>query len=319
MAPGRRLWTSPVTFVASSNAGLYCGSEVDFVDIDPETCNISIPKLRQKLEWAQQNNCLPSVLVPVHLAGTSCDMEAIRALALEYNFSVIEDASHCIGGRYNGQPIGSCQFSDFTVFSLHPVKIITTGEGGLILTNNFTDYERLLELRSHGISRNQERMTEPSHGPWYYQQLSLGYNYRLCDIQAALGSSQMLRLDALVSERHALVKRYNEMLKGLPLDLPFEPDTCYSAWHLYIIRLKYPEHIARHRDIFESLRRSGIEVNLHYIPVHLQPYYRQLGFHPGDYPEAERYYQRAITLPLFPGLAEDQQNYVIDCLKRELL
>lgn len=317
LGPGDALWTSPNTFVASANCGRYCGADVDFVDIDPRTYNMSADALRTKLETAAKP---PKVLIPVHFAGQSCDMAAISELRSKHGFAVIEDASHAIGGNYRGRPVGSCEHSDMTVFSFHPVKIITTGEGGLILTNRTDLYERLLLLRAHGITRDESKMPAPSDGPWYYAQIELGFNYRLTDIQAALGLSQLERLDEFVERRNQLAKRYDQALKDLPLTLPYRTPDALSAFHLYVIRLKPGGQIAKsHRKVFESLRNAGIGVNLHYIPVHLQPYYQALGFRLGDFPEAERYYQEAITIPLYSSLTEANQDRVIEALKLALL
>jgi UDP-4-amino-4,6-dideoxy-N-acetyl-beta-L-altrosamine transaminase len=318
LKPGDRLWTSPNTFVASANCGLYCGATVDFVDIDPTTYNLSVMELEPQLAEAARQGCLPKVVVPVHLAGQSCAMDRIATLAEQYGFTVIEDASHAIGGRYQGKPIGGCSFSDMTVFSFHPVKIITTGEGGMILTNRLDLYEKLIRLRTHGITREPHLMQGESHGPWYYQQLELGYNYRMTDLQAALGTSQLQRLDEFVARRRWLAERYNQLLQDLPLMLPGQhPDTA-SSWHLYVVRLKLDKVTKTHRQIFESLRKAGIGVNLHYIPVHTQPYYQQLGFQWGDFPQAEQYYQEAMSLPLYYGLAETDQDRVVQTLQEVL-
>lgn len=318
LGPGDTLWTSPNTFVASANCGLYCGANVDFVDIDPQTYNLSVPELETRLARARENGTLPRVVIPVHFAGQSCRMDAIAKLANEYGFTIIEDASHAIGGKYQNAPIGNCAFSDMTVFSFHPVKIITTGEGGMVLTNRRDLYERLIRLRSHGITRDPGLMTGESDGPWYYQQIELGFNYRITDLQAALGASQMRRLDEFVAQRHYLAGRYNDKLAGLPLSLPFQDPTTYSAFHLYVIRLRTERPGKTHRQIFEELRAAGILVNLHYIPVHTQPYYQRLGFRPGMFPQAERYYAEAISLPMFSGLTEKQQDRVVDALKASI-
>lgn len=312
---GDLLWTSPITFVASANCALYCGADVDFVDIDPHTYNISVDSLDAKLREAQKVGRLPKVIIPVHFAGQSCAMEDIARLAKQYGVSVIEDASHAIGGRYKDSTIGSCKFSDLTVFSFHPVKIITTGEGGMALTNREDLYEKLLSLRSHGITRNPELMEGESHGPWYYQQTDLGFNYRMTDIQAALGTSQMKRLDEFVARRRVLADRYNEELQGFPLTLPWQHPDTFSPFHLYVIRLRCEEIGKTHRQVFESLRSAGIGVNLHYIPVHTQPYYARLGFKMGSLPEAEKYYSEAISLPLYPGLSDQNQDTVINVLR----
>ena len=321
LSQGDILWTSPNTFVASANCGLYCGATVDFVDIDPNTYNLSIEELERKLTEAENQGCLPKVVVPVHFSGQSCEMEKIAQLSAKYGFRVIEDAAHGIGGRYQGEPVGSCQFSDMAVFSFHPVKIITTGEGGMVLTNKEDLYEKLIRLRSHGITRKVELMREESHGPWYYQQLELGFNYRMTDIQAALGASQMQRLDEFVKRRRFLAERYNQLLQDLPLVLPWQHPDTESSWHLYVIRLKLNKISKSHRQVFEDLRQAKIGVNLHYIPVHTQPYYKQLGFKWGDFPQAEQYYREAISIPLYYGLTEENQQIVAKnlarCIKKE--
>jgi len=315
LGPGDLLWTSPNTFVASANCGLYCGAEVDFVDIDPQTYNMSVDALEEKLLQAAKNGRLPKVVIPVHFAGQSCRMDEIRKLADQYNFTVIEDAAHAIGGSYQGKKVGACQFSDMVVFSFHPVKIITTGEGGLILTNRAELYEKLLRLRTHGITRDERFMTKPSDGPWYYQQIDLGYNYRMTDIQAALGYSQLQRIDQFVRRRHVLAARYDQSLKGLPVTLPWQDPDTYSSWHLYVLRLHLDQLEKSRKQIFEELRTAGIDVNVHYIPVHTQPYYERLGFKVGDFPAAEEYYRAAITLPLYYSLSDEDQNYVIEKLQ----
>lgn len=315
---GDSVWTSPITFVASANCALYCGAGVDFVDIDPHTYNMSVACLADKLAQAEKNGCLPKVVIPVHLCGQSCDMEAIHQLSKQYGFKIIEDASHAIGGNYCGEPVGNCRYSDITVFSFHPVKIITTGEGGMALTNDAGLANSMQLLRSHGITREIEQMTHEPDGPWYYQQIDLGFNYRMTDIQAALGLSQMQRLDEFVAMRHALARRYDEMLGDLPVVIPFQHPDRYSAFHLYIIRLKTEQIGKTHRDVFDALRAAGIGVNLHYIPVYLQPYYQRLGFKAGRCPEAERYYAEAISLPLFPALTAAEQDQVVSALRRAL-
>lgn len=318
LGPGDILWTSPNTFVASANCALYCGAQVDFVDIDPKTYNLSVPRLEEKLLRAEREHKLPKVLVPVHFAGQSCDMEAIGALAKRFGFAVIEDASHAIGGRYKNSRVGACEFSDMTVFSFHPVKIVTTGEGGMVLTKRADLQERLQLLRSHGITRDPSRMTEAAHGPWYYQQIGLGFNYRMTDIQAALGASQMRRLGEFVEKRQALAQRYDRLLAGLPVVTPARNPDAFSAFHLYVIRMQLQRLGKSRADVFTELRSRGIGVNLHYIPVHTQPYYARLGFRPGDFPEAERYYAEAISLPLYAALDEDQQDSVVQALKDTL-
>jgi UDP-4-amino-4,6-dideoxy-N-acetyl-beta-L-altrosamine transaminase len=318
LGAGDTLWTSPNTFVASANCALYCGAGVDFVDIDPLTYNLSVSGLEKKLESARRHGNVPAVVIPVHFAGQSCEMDRIAGLSKEYGFTVIEDASHAVGGKYLGAPIGGCRFSDMTVFSFHPVKIITTGEGGMILTNRRDLFERLIRLRSHGITREPELMAGESHGPWYYQQVELGFNYRITDIQAALGLSQMQRLDEFVCRRHHLVQRYNEALQNLPVQLPHQHPDTYSAFHLYVIRLRLDRLQKTHRQVFEALRAKGILVNLHYIPVPSQPYYQALGFREGDFPAAENYYREAISLPLYASLSDEDQDRVVAALHEVL-
>lgn len=315
VGPNDMVWTSPITFVASANCALYCGAKIDFVDIDPRTYNMSVERLAEKLEHAEKIGNLPTVVTPVHLCGQPCDMAGIRVLSQRYGFRIIEDASHAIGGKYKSEPIGDCRYSDITVFSFHPVKIITTGEGGVALTNDINLAKRMQLLRSHGITRDAADMSHASDGPWYYQQIELGYNYRMTDMQAALGLSQMQRLDEFVTKRHILAARYDELFKSLPVVTPWQHADGYSGLHLYVIRLKLAEISKTHREVFEVLRAAGIGVNLHYFPVHRQPYYEQLGFKPGYCKEAERYYAEAISLPMYPGLAEVQQVRVVDVLK----
>jgi UDP-4-amino-4,6-dideoxy-N-acetyl-beta-L-altrosamine transaminase len=315
LKPGGLLWTVPNTFVASANCGLYCGARVDFVDIDPHTYNLSIDALEHKLARAERSGDLPDVLVPVHLAGQSCDMLRIGALAERYGFRVIEDASHAIGGRYRERPVGSCEFSDMTVFSFHPVKIVTTGEGGMVLTNSSELAERLRLLRSHGITRDPALMDCVPDGPWFYQQVALGFNYRMTDLQAALGASQMARLDSFVARRHLLADRYDRLLAGLPLGLPQHAPDAYSSLHLYVVRLQLTRARVSHGQLFDGLRSLGIGVNLHYIPVHTQPYYRALGFGAGDFPVAEQYYREAISLPMFYSLSDSEQDQVVGALR----
>lgn len=314
LGKGDRLWTSPITFVASANCGLYCGAQVDFVDIDPHTYNLCPKALAAKLIEAEREGNLPKVLVAVHLCGQPCDMQAIHTLSQRYGFKVIEDASHAIGGKYQGEYIGNGRYSDVTVFSFHPVKIITTAEGGMALTNNDLLAEKMNLHRSHGITRDQSLMTHESEGPWYYQQIDIGYNYRMTELQAALGVSQMERLDVFVSRRHELARRYDELLKDLPVTTPWQHPESYSGLHLYVIRLCFNKISKSHREVFEALRERGIGVNVHYIPVHTQPYYKRLGFEKGDYPEAEKYYSDAISLPMYQGLIDEQQNEVVRVL-----
>lgn len=315
LGPGDWLWTTPNTFVASANCALYCGAKVDFVDIDPRTYNLCPQKLEAKLIEAAKVGRLPKIVIPVHLCGQSCDMQAIHALGQKYGFKIIEDASHAIGGKYQGEPIGNGRYSDITVFSFHPVKIITTAEGGMALTNSAELATRLGLLRSHGITRDPALMTQHMDGPWYYQQVALGYNYRMTDMQAALGVSQVKRLAHYVARRHEIARRYNELLSDLPLTLPWQHSDNYSAYHLYVIRLQLEKISATHLQVFEALRAKDIMVNLHYIPVHTQPYYKKMGFDVGQFPEAERYYREAISIPMYPTMSETQQDQVIAALR----
>lgn len=314
VGPGDWVWTSPNTFVASANCALYCGGKVDFVDIDPHTWNISVPELRKKLVRAKKDGCLPKVVVPVHFAGQPTEQERIWDLAQEYGFRILEDASHAIGASRNSELVGSCRWSAITVFSFHPVKIITTGEGGMALTNDDGLAERMAMLRSHGITREASRFVDASQGPWYYEQQMLGFNYRMTDIQAALGASQLARLGDYIERRNVLARRYDQALKDLPLELPTVQAINRSAFHLYVVRLKPNATDKSHRQVFESLRQRGIGVNLHYMPVHLQPYYRELGFASGQYPEAEAHGHEAITLPMYATLTDQQQDQVVDSL-----
>ena len=317
LKPGDHLWTTPNTFVASANCGRYCGASVDFVDIEQDSLNLDPAALAAKLEWADAAGKLPKIVVAVDFAGQSCDMAAIRALADRYGFRIIEDASHAIGGRYQGQPIGNGRHADITVFSFHPVKLITTGEGGMALCNDSEPAEHMARLRSHGIRR--DAAAQAAEGPWYYEQTELGFNYRMTDMQAALGLSQLARLDDYVAARRRLADRYDHLLAGLPVQIPRRDPQADSAWHLYVIRLE-DAVLARtgRRAVFERLRAAGIGVNVHYIPVHLQPDYRRLGFAHGDFPVAEDYYARAITLPLHPGLSDADQDRVVAELKEAL-
>lgn len=318
LGPGDWLWTTPNTFVASANCALYCGAQVDFVDIDPRTYNLCPHKLEEKLVAAQKAGKLPKIVVPVHLTGQPCDMAAIHALGQKYGFKIIEDASHAIGGKYKGEPIGNGRYSDITVFSFHPVKIITTAEGGMALTNSDELATRLGLLRSHGITRDPALMTQAMDGPWYYQQVALGYNYRMTDIQAALGVSQMNRLTQYVARRHEIADRYNQLLADLPLTLPWQHPDSYSAYHLYVIRLQLDKIQRSHLQVFEALRAKDIMVNLHYIPVHTQPYYLRMGFKQGDYPEAEGYYREAISIPMHPTLTQEDQDFVVSSLSEAM-
>ena len=318
LGEGDWLWTTPVTFVASANCGLYCGAQVDFVDIDPSTYNLCPTRLEEKLKMAEQQGCLPKVLVVVHLCGQPCDMAAIHTLAQQYGFRIIEDASHAIGGKYRGEYIGSGHYSDITVFSFHPVKIITTAEGGMALTNDDELADRMALLRSHGITRDPQLMTHEPDGPWYYQQVDLGFNYRMTELQAALGLSQLQRLDQFVARRHQLAHRYDELLGDLPVITPWQHPDSYSGLHLYVIRLQLQSIGKSHRQVFEALREAGVGVNLHYIPVHTQPYYQKLGFQVGDFPQAEKYYAEAISLPMYHALTEQQQDNVASALHRAI-
>lgn len=313
VGPGDTGWTVPNTFVASANCLRYCGAGVDFVDIDPRTRNLSVPALSDKLRQAKEAGRLPKVVIPVHFAGQSCDMAAIGDLAREYGFRVIEDASHAVGATSAGQPVGACRHSDLTVFSFHPVKVMTTGEGGMLTARDPTLLRHLARLRSHGITRDGAEMAGENDGPWYYQQVELGYNYRMTDLQAALGTSQLARLDGFLARRRELARRYDGLLADLPLARPPLDDD--SAWHLYAVRL---EDASRRRPVFEALRSAGIGVNVHYIPVHLQPDYRRLGFKAGDFPVAEAYYAGALSLPLHARLTEPEQDFVVACLTEAL-
>lgn len=318
LGEGDRLWTVPNTFVASANCGRYCGADIDFVDIDPVTWNLSISVLHEKLIQAKALGKLPKVVVPVHFSGQPTEQETIWELAREFGFKILEDASHSLGASRSGELVGSCRWSHITVFSFHPVKIITTGEGGMALTNNEEFTWKMATLRSHGITRDAERTRYEPNGPWYYEQLALGYNYRMTDLQAALGLSQLARLDEFIEARNALARRYDRLLGGLPLQLPTVQTENRSAYHLYVVRLKEAKMQERRLWIFESLRRAGIGVNLHYMPVHLQPYYRDMGFRAGLCPEAERYSQEAITLPLYPTLTELEQDRIVTALAEAL-
>ena len=316
---GDRVWTSAVTFLASANCARYCGADVDFIDIDPQTCNMSVDDLARRLEQAEQAGKLPKVVIPVHLGGQSCDMAAIHALSQRYGFHIVEDASHAIGGRYRGEPVGSCRYSDVVVFSFHPVKIITTAEGGMALTNHAALARRMRLFASHGMTRDVGEMTKASDGPWYYQQIELGYNYRLTELQAALGLSQMQRLDEFVARRHAIARRYDELLAQMPVTPVVQHPDCYSGLHLYVIRLQLERLRRSHREVFELLRAAGIGVNLHYIPVYLQPYYQRLGFRAGHCPNAENYYSRAISIPMYAQLDAAKQDAVVAALLRATL
>lgn len=314
LGPGDRLWTSPISFVASANCGIYCGAEIDFVDIDPSTYNLCPLALEEKLRVSETSGLLPKIIVVVHFSGQSCEMGAISEIAKRYGVAIIEDASHAMGGHYLSAPIGGCSYSDITVFSFHPVKIITSAEGGAALTNSEALAEKMCLLRSHGVTRDHNHMTEDPHGPWYYQQLALGFNYRMSDLHAALGISQLKRVLSFVEKRNTLAQRYDERLQGLALQLPFQHADTYSSRHLYVIRLALDEISLSHHEVFVALRDSGIGVNLHYIPIHLQPFYQQRGFKAGDFPHAEAYYREAISLPLFSAMTVTQQDTVVDTL-----
>ncbi|MGR2736819.1 UDP-4-amino-4,6-dideoxy-N-acetyl-beta-L-altrosamine transaminase [Billgrantia sp. Q4P2] len=315
LGKGDWLWTSPITFVASANCGLYCGAKVDFVDIDPRTYNLCPQALAAKLEQAERAGRLPKVVVAVHLCGQPCDMQAIHALSQRYGFHIIEDASHAIGGKYQGDYIGNGRYSDITVFSFHPVKIITTAEGGMALTNDDALARRMDLLRSHGVTRDPALMTHEADGPWYYQQIELGYNYRMTELQAALGLSQLERLDDYVARRHALAKRYDQALVEFPVVTPWQHPDSSSAWHLYVVRLKLEDINLTRRQVFDYLRSKGVGVNVHYIPIHTQPYYARLEFYSENYPNSLNYYSSAISVPLHPSLSCQQQDIVVESLK----
>jgi UDP-4-amino-4,6-dideoxy-N-acetyl-beta-L-altrosamine transaminase len=319
LGPGDLFWTSPNTFVASSNAALYCGATVDFVDIDPRTYCMSVDALTAKLAVAERTGTLPKIVMPVHFGGQSCAMRDIHALAQKYGFRIIEDASHAIGATYLDGMVGDCRFSDICVFSFHPVKIVTTAEGGICTTRDADLATRLSELRSHGITRNPVRMEGESEGPWYYQQIMLGLNYRITDMQAALGTSQMTRLQPFITERHRLAKRYDSLLANLPVITPWQHPDSHSALHLYPIRLRLDAISSTRGEVFDAMRAGGIGVNVHYIPVHLQPYYRKMGFRPGQFPEAEAYYNKALSIPLYATLTNAQQDMVVAVLKDALV
>jgi len=316
---GDTVWTSPITFVASANCALYCGASVDFVDIDPRTYNMSVERLAEKLAHAEKIGNLPKVVIPVHLCGQSCDMAAINTLSRRYGFKIIEDAAHAIGGKYRGKPIGNCRYSDITVFSFHPVKIITTGEGGMALTNDAELIKKMRLLRSHGITSNtQDIHPRTSEEIWNYQQIALGFNYRMTDIQAALGLSQMQQLDKFVTRRHAIARRYDELLTDIPVITPSQHADNYSSFHLYPIRLKLGEINKTQHQVYVALRAEGVLVNLHYIPVYRHPYYEKMGFSKGYCHEAEQYYENAISLPIFPALTAKQQDIVVAVIRQVL-
>jgi UDP-4-amino-4,6-dideoxy-N-acetyl-beta-L-altrosamine transaminase len=318
LGPGDWLWTSPNSFVASANCGIFCGARVDFVDVDSKTYNLSAQALADKLAHAKLEGRLPKVVIPVHFAGQSCDMDTIGALAREYGFKVIEDASHAIGSLWKGNHVGGCKHSDITIFSFHAVKIITTAEGGLLTTRDAGIAQRLVDLRSHGITREAGRLKRADQGSWYYEQQSLGYNYRMTELQAALGVSQMNELDRFIARRQELVARYENGFKGMPIVRPWQHPDSNSAFHLYVIQVAEGARMDR-RQLFDALRRSGIFANVHYIPIHLQPFYQRMGFRPGDFPETEAYYAHAISLPLYAGLTDSDQDYVIEKVKEFML
>jgi UDP-4-amino-4,6-dideoxy-N-acetyl-beta-L-altrosamine transaminase len=314
LQPGDRLWTSPNTFVASANAGLYCGATVDFVDIDPRTYNMSVEVLTMKLLAAEKNGTLPKIIVPVDFSGQSCEMEEIYALARQYGIRVMEDASHAVGGEYLDARIGGCKHADITVFSFHPVKIMTTGEGGMLLTNDDDLHQALLRLRSHGITRDPALRANASQAPWGYDQVDLGFNYRITDLQAALGESQLRKLPAFVSRRRELAARYDEQLVGLPLTLPWQHPDTRSSWHLYVVKTRAEHRLA----VYHGLRAAGILTQIHYIPVHTQPFYQRLGFRPQDFPVAKAYYDETLSLPLFYSMTDEEQACVVQVLSDSL-
>lgn len=316
LGPGDYLWTTPITFAASANCALYCGAIVDFVDIDPDTGNLCVLALEKKLLLAEKSGTLPKIVMPVHLAGRPCEMRTIHALGKRFGFSVIEDASHAVGAQYMNTSIGDCRYSDITIFSFHPVKIITTAEGGAALTNSGKLAERLRLLRSHGITRDPKQMEETPQGDWYYEQITLGFNYRMNDIQAALGSSQLERLDSYINRRRDIAKNYDILLKDLPISLFKYSDN--SSYHLYTIRIDDKFSQTNRNEVFKRMRQHGVGVNVHYIPVHFHPYYRKLGFKSGDFPAAEKYYLEAMTLPIYPKLEDHELQFIANRLASAL-
>ena len=315
---GDFLWTSSNSFVASANCGIYCGAKIDFVDIDPNSYNMDMKLLKEKLEIAKKNKKLPKVVIPVHMAGQSCDMKTMCALSKQYGFKIIEDASHGIGSKYNDKYVGGCQYSDITVFSFHPVKIITTGEGGVATTNNRALAKKIDILRTHGITKNKKDMINPSHGPWYFEQLELGFNYRMTDIHASLGINQMKSLKKFVTKRNSLARNYNNLLKALPLSTPEQSENTLSSFHLYIVRVDLKKLKNKKNKIFNLLRKKGIGVNVHYIPIHYHPFYQNLKFKKGYLPETEKYYEEALSLPIYPDLSFKDQKYIVNSLEEVL-
>jgi UDP-4-amino-4,6-dideoxy-N-acetyl-beta-L-altrosamine transaminase len=313
---GDWVWTSPITFVASANCALFCGAKVDFVDIDPNTLNMSPIILKEKLIKAKIENKLPKVIIPVHMAGQSCEMKQLHAIAKEFNVKIIEDASHAIGAEYDGEKVGNCKYSDITIFSFHPVKIVTTAEGGVATTNDQELAIRLDLFRSHGVTRNKNLMQQDSHGPWYYEQIELGYNYRMTEMQAALGISQFSRLDTFIDKRNELAQNYDQKFEKLPLKL-FKPRSgINSSYHLYIVQI---EDSSRKEEIFIKLREKNIGVNLHYMPVNMQTYYKNLAYASiFKTPSAFAYYEGALSIPLFPGITQDEITYIVNCLEEIL-
>lgn len=309
---GDLVWTSPITFVASANCALYCGAEVDFVDVDPASGNMCPNALEIKLQLAARNNKLPKVVIPVHFCGHSCDMQSISLLGKKYGFKIIEDASHSIGGSYKGHQSGSCYYSDITVFSFHPVKIITSVEGGMALTNQVRLAEMMVLYRSHGVTKEPSEMLRPNEGGWYYEQHLLGLNYRMTDLQASLGLSQLNRLELFVSKRNAIAEQYISHLRELEMDVVLPLTNSISSWHLLVVKLHNPE---LRKKLFDYMRDAGVQVHVHYYPVHLQPYYLNMGFEQGDFPQAENFYEKVLTLPVFPNLKESEQKYIISLLK----